>query len=76
MELLNGKWDHMMDQTHIGYTAWNDPPANVMPAVSWIQVPEAGSLGVSAEDTSSREREGGLECRWGRSILSATRRGR
>jgi hypothetical protein len=50
--LLNGKWDHMMDQTHIGYTAWNDPPANVMPAVSWIQVPEAGSLGVSAEDAT------------------------
>jgi hypothetical protein len=47
--VLNGKWDHMMDQTHLGYTAWNDPPANVMPAVSWIQVPEAGSLGVSAE---------------------------
>lgn len=48
-KLLDGKWDHMMDQTHLGYTAWNDPPANVMPAVSWIQVPEAGSLGVSAE---------------------------
>jgi hypothetical protein len=51
-KLLDGKWDHMMDQTHIGYTAWNDPPANVMPAVSWIQVPEAGSLGVSAEDAT------------------------
>jgi hypothetical protein len=42
----------MMDQTHIGYTAWNDPPANVMPAVSWIQVPDAGSLGVSADDAT------------------------
>jgi hypothetical protein len=51
-KLLDGKWDHMMDQTHIGYTAWNDPPANVMPAVSWIQVPDAGSLGVSAEDAT------------------------
>ena len=50
--VLNGKWDHMMDQTHIGYTAWNDPPANVMPAVSWIQAPETGSLGVSAEDAT------------------------
>ncbi|HEY5381658.1 MAG TPA: glycosyl hydrolase 115 family protein [Acidobacteriaceae bacterium] len=48
----NGKWDHMMDQTHIGYTMWSDPPANVMPAVSWIQVPEEGSLGVSAEDAA------------------------
>jgi hypothetical protein len=51
-KLLDGKWDHMMDQTHIGYTAWNDPPVNVMPAVSWIQVPEAGSLGVSAGDAT------------------------
>jgi hypothetical protein len=41
-KLLNGKWDHMMDQTHIGYTAWNDPPVNVMPAVSWVQVPGLG----------------------------------
>jgi len=49
-KLLSGKWDHMMDQTHIGYTFWNEPPANAMPAVSWIQVPEAGSLGVDAED--------------------------
>jgi len=51
-KLLDGKWDHMMDQTHIGYTAWNDPPANVMPAVSWIEAPEAGSLGVSAENAT------------------------
>src|SRR5208282_308099 len=57
-QLENGKWDHMMDQTHIGYTAWNDPPANAMPAVSWIQVPEAGSLGVEAEG-ATLERAGG-----------------
>jgi hypothetical protein len=59
--LLNGKWDHMMDQTHIGYTFWNEPPANAMPAVSWIQVPEAGSLGVSAEDATFRRSGGRLE---------------
>jgi hypothetical protein len=51
-KLLNGKWDHMMDQTHIGYVTWSDPPVNVMPAVSWTQVPETGSLGVSAEDAT------------------------
>jgi hypothetical protein len=49
-KLLDGKWDHMMDQTHIGYVAWNDPPVNAMPPVSWIQVRQTGSLGVSAED--------------------------
>jgi hypothetical protein len=51
-KLMNGKWDHMMDQTHIGYVAWSDPPVNVMPAVSWTQIPETGSLGVSAEDAT------------------------
>jgi hypothetical protein len=32
----NGKWNHMMDQTHIGYTYWQQPPTNKMPAVQWI----------------------------------------
>ncbi len=36
-KLLNGKWDHMMDQTHIGYSFWNEPPANAMPAVTELQ---------------------------------------
>ncbi len=57
-KLLNGKWDHMMDQTHIGYSYWNEPPANVMPAVSWIQVPQEGSLGISAEDLTFMRRGG------------------
>jgi len=32
----NGKWNHMMDQTHIGYTYWQQPPVNKMPAVSYV----------------------------------------
>jgi hypothetical protein len=24
----NGRWKHFMDQAHLGYVAWNDPPAN------------------------------------------------
>jgi len=56
-KLMNGKWDHMMDQTHIGYTFWNEPPANAMPPVSWIQVPEAGALGISSGDATP-ERSG------------------
>lgn len=28
-----GKWNHMMDQIHIGYTSWNAPKAAVMPKV-------------------------------------------
>ena len=45
-KLLNGRWNHMMDQTHIGYTYWNEPPLNVMPAVAEVQVPARGSLAV------------------------------
>ncbi len=35
--LAGGKWQHMMDQTHIGYTYWNQPARNAMPAVQEIQ---------------------------------------
>jgi len=31
--LENGKWAHMMDQTHIGYTTWQQPDVQVMPEV-------------------------------------------
>jgi hypothetical protein len=34
--LNGGKWDHMMDQTHIGYASWQEPKAQVMPAVQRI----------------------------------------
>ena len=30
-ELANGKWNHMMSQTHIGYDNWQQPRFNVMP---------------------------------------------
>jgi hypothetical protein len=50
--LLNGKWNHMMDQTHIGYTFWNEPPLNAMPAVSEVQPAPTPRMGVAAEDAS------------------------
>lgn len=34
--IANGKWDHMMDQTHIGYTYWQQPPVNRMPEVKYV----------------------------------------
>ena len=33
--LANGKWNHMMDQTHIGYTYWQQPPVNKMSEVKY-----------------------------------------
>jgi hypothetical protein len=32
-ELAGGKWKHMMDQTRIGYSSWQQPNKNIMPAV-------------------------------------------
>jgi glycosyl hydrolase family 115 (putative glucuronidase)/glycosyl hydrolase family 115/BACON domain-containing protein len=51
--LAGGKWHHMMDQTHIGYTGWQQPPTNVMPAVSRIDVPVAPGVGVALEGSDS-----------------------
>ncbi|SNR67387.1 glycosyl hydrolase 115 family protein [Hymenobacter mucosus] len=34
--VAGGKWNHMMDQTHIGYTYWQQPEANKMPEVKTL----------------------------------------
>jgi hypothetical protein len=48
-KLANGKWNHMMDQTHIGYTFWNDPPLNAMPAVTEVQPESEPRMAVAVE---------------------------
>ncbi len=48
-----GKWNHFMDQVHIGYTIWQDPPQNVMPKVARLELPQAAAMGVSIEGSSS-----------------------
>jgi hypothetical protein len=35
-QLKNGKWNHMMDQTHIGYTYWQQPSRQRMPEVKYL----------------------------------------
>lgn len=35
-QLNNGKWNHMMDQTHIGYTYWQQPAKQKMPDVKYV----------------------------------------
>ena len=44
-----GKWNHFMDQVHIGYTIWQDPKQNIMPTVTRIDPPRAASMGISVE---------------------------
>ncbi len=47
--LAGGKWNHLMDQAHLGQFSWEPPVVNVMPAVS--EVLETGGLrfGVAVE---------------------------
>ena len=56
-DLNDGRWNHIMSQTHIGYTYWNHPPANKMPAVSFIQTGKAAEAGYLLE--------AGMRPRWG-----------
>ena len=48
-KLAGGKWNHMMDQTHIGYTYWQQPAKNSMPKVDTIAVKQGAELGVAIE---------------------------
>jgi hypothetical protein len=49
--LNGGKWNHFMDQPHIGYTSWQDPPENSLRAIKLtnIEVPAAAAMGVFAD---------------------------
>jgi hypothetical protein len=53
--LAGGKWNHFMDQTHIGYTGWADPPRNNLNAIrlTEIDVPQAAGLGVAIDGSAS-----------------------
>lgn len=37
-QLANGKWNHMMSQTHIGYDNWQQPVKNVIPKIKTIEL--------------------------------------
>lgn len=52
-QLGGGRWNHMMDQTHIGYTTWSDPKTNIMPETREIQVPVNAALGVVVEGSTN-----------------------
>jgi hypothetical protein len=50
-----GKWDHFMDQSHVGYRGWRDPPENTLDAIKLtrIDVPQAAAMGVAVEGSES-----------------------
>jgi len=59
----NGKWNHFMDQTHLGYTDWMPPRRNSLEAIklSEIQVPDSALLGVALEGTEQSWPESSVE---------------
>jgi hypothetical protein len=42
LNIAGGKWNHIMDQTHIGYTSWDEPRGgNIIPKVARINPDQA-----------------------------------
>ena len=50
-DFAGGKWNHFMDQSHLGYTSWADPPVNSLRAINLKQVdpPSGAKPGISVE---------------------------
>ncbi|KAI0324107.1 hypothetical protein GY45DRAFT_1331893 [Cubamyces sp. BRFM 1775] len=44
--ILDGKWDHMMDQTHVMYYYWQQPMTNTMPMITKVQPSKQALAGV------------------------------
>ena len=51
--LAGGKWNHMMDQTHIGYTYWQQPDSNKMPEVKYISISANSDFGIYTEESNN-----------------------
>ncbi|MDR3250313.1 MAG: glycosyl hydrolase 115 family protein [Tannerella sp.] len=71
IDIAGGKWAHQMDQTRIGYTSWQEPPANIMPRIEYVYrkepeekrfVEKDGHLSIEACDYARAHGDGGI--RW------------
>jgi len=56
-QIAGGKWAHMMDQTRIGYTDWQQPPFNIMPKVEYIAASSKTPLFIEKNGYVSMEAE-------------------
>jgi hypothetical protein len=52
-KIAKGKWNHMMSQTRIGFTSWQDPKTNILPKLTEVKPVEGASLGVAIEGSDS-----------------------
>ena len=51
--LANGKWNHMMDQTHIGYKIWQEPKENTIPETKTNTPLKNSEVGVAIEGSKN-----------------------
>jgi hypothetical protein len=51
--MAGGKWNHLMDQTHISYTSWQQPDKDVLPEVKEITLPAGADMGVALEGSTA-----------------------
>jgi len=54
-DFAGGRWKHFMDQSHLGYTSWADPPVNSLRAIKLKEpvVPKAAMMGISIEGSEA-----------------------
>lgn len=52
-DATDGKWNHMMSQPRIGYTHWNNPPADTMPPVILNRPNAVSDMGVAVEGSEA-----------------------
>ncbi|HEY6527347.1 MAG TPA: glycosyl hydrolase 115 family protein [Cellvibrionaceae bacterium] len=45
----NGKWRHFMDQSHLGYTNWNNPEGDQLPALAEYVPGDYAEMGIAVE---------------------------
>lgn len=65
--MSNGKWNHMMDQTHIGYFMWQQPEVQSIPTTAKVEAPakvqysfveKDGYVSIEAEHFSRSSEDG------------------
>lgn len=54
-KLANGKWNHIMSQTHIGYDNWQQPDKNIIPQTKTIELAIKEVTKIAAEDFPKSE---------------------
>ena len=70
-DVADGKWNHMMSQTHIGYTYWQQPRQNNMPEVIEITVPDEFVGDIMGNLNSRRGKVAGVDARGSMQVVKA-----